>query len=183
MNQNRQDFLPLEITAALLARPDRALDDGIDDLEVRRIEGQRDVDVTARRFHVGREALVVLDVARALQLVEVVVAFELFEQLFRRLAQDVHQHIDAATMRHADDDLVNSGFATLLNQVVQHRDQALAALEREAFLTDVTRVQVTLDALCAGELVEYPESLLARQHVGARTFFESLAYPETLARA
>ena len=68
-------------------------------------------------------------------------------------------------MRHADYDLVNTRLATLLYQVVEHWNQALPALEREALLADVAGVQVTLDAFCARKLIEYPESFLAGQHV------------------
>ena len=80
MDQHRHDLVALRVAAALLARAHRALDHRVHDLEVRGIEGQRDVHVAAGRAQVGREALVVLDVARALELAQVVLALELGEQ-------------------------------------------------------------------------------------------------------
>ena len=50
MHQNRQDLRALLITPAVHTRLDRAFDDRIDDLEVRRIECQRQVHrATGRR--------------------------------------------------------------------------------------------------------------------------------------
>ncbi len=136
--------------------------------------------VAARRLHVRRKTLVVLDVPGPLQLVEIVVALEFLEQLLGRLAEDVDQHVDAAAMGHADDDLADTGRAALLYQVVDKRDQALAALERESLLPDVARVQVALDALGAGQLLENPAPLLLGEVVGAGTRLEALAQPQTL---
>ena len=53
---------------------------------MRRIEGQRNVHIASRRFHVRRKALVILDVAGALEFIEVVFAFKLFKKFLRRLA-------------------------------------------------------------------------------------------------
>ena len=95
VDQHRQHLLAERVAAAILARAHRAFDDGIDDLEVRRIERERDVDVAARRAHVGRITLVVLDVARALEPRQVVRALELGEQIRRRLAEHVDEHVQA----------------------------------------------------------------------------------------
>ncbi len=71
----------------------------------------------------------ILDVARAPQFVEVVVALELLEKLLRRLAEDIDEDVDSAAVRHADDDLVNPRRAALVDQVIQHRNEAVAAFE------------------------------------------------------
>ena len=76
---------------------------------MRGIERERDVHVAGRRLQVRRESLVILDVARAAQLLEVVLSLELAEQILRRLAEQIHQHVEAAAMRHADDDLFDAG--------------------------------------------------------------------------
>ena len=75
---------------------------------MRRIERERDVHVAARRAHVGRVALVVLHVARALEPRKVVRALELREQILRRLAEHVHEHVQPAAMRHADHELLHA---------------------------------------------------------------------------
>ncbi len=57
-------------------------------------------------------------------------------------------------MRHADHDFLHAAGAGLLDQVVEHRDHALAAFAREALLADVSRVQVALERLRGGEPLE-----------------------------
>ena len=73
---------------------------GLTDLEVRRIERERQVHRPARRDHVRREALVVLDVAGG-ELLRVL-ALELGEEVRRHLAQRVDEHVEAPAVRHAD---------------------------------------------------------------------------------
>ena len=125
---------------------------GIHDLEMRGIERQRHVHVAAGRAQVRREALVVLHVARALQVRGVVLAFEFVEQHRGRFAEHVHQHVEAAAMRHADDAFLDALLSALLDQVVEQRDQRVAAFEREALLADVLGVQVALEAFGGREL-------------------------------
>ncbi len=119
---------------------------------MRGIERQRHVHVAARRAQIRREALVVLHVARALQVRGVVLAFEFVEQHRGRFAQHVHQHVEPAAMRHADDAFLDALLSTLLDQIVEQRDQRVAAFERETFLTDVLGVQVALETFGGGQL-------------------------------
>ena len=81
-------------------------------------------------------------------------ALELLEQLLRHLAQHVHQHVQPPAMRHADHDLLHAGRARALDQLVDRRDQALAAFERKALLAHVARMQVALELLGLGQLLQ-----------------------------
>ncbi len=83
-------------------------------------------------------------------------------------------------MRHANDDFADAGGATLLDQVVHHRDQALATLERETFLTNVTRMQIAFDPFSRRELLEQPQPLLGYEVIASHALFESLAQPQAL---
>ena len=94
--------VPVGVAAPLLAGAHRTFDHRVHHLEMRGIERQRHVHVAAGRAQIGREALVVLHVARALHVRGVVLAFEFVEQHRRRLAEQVHEHVQAAAMRHAD---------------------------------------------------------------------------------
>ena len=71
----------------------------------------------------------VFDVARPFQLVEVIVTLEFLEQFLGRLAEYVDEHIDTAPMGHTNNDLVDARGATLLDQVIEHRYEALAAFQ------------------------------------------------------
>ena len=55
-------------------------------------------------------------------------------------------------MRHGDDRLFHAGLAALLHEVVEKRDQTVAALEREALLPDVFGVQIPFQTLGGGQL-------------------------------
>lgn len=79
---------------------------------------------------VGRIAKVVLDVTRT-EILRLL-AFELVEQHGRRLAKRIDQHVQATTVRHADDDVVNAAAAGDADHFVERDDQRLAAFEREA---------------------------------------------------
>ena len=57
-------------------------------------------------------------------------------------------------MRHADDALLDALLTAALDQIVDQRDQRIAAFEREALLADVLGVQVALEAFGRRELPE-----------------------------
>ena len=113
---------------------------------MRRIERKGDVYVAARRFHVRGETLVVFHVARALHVGRLDVTLEFLEKFFRRLAQDIDQHIDTPTVRHADDQFIHTGHSALLDKVRQHRYEAFSPFERKSFLADESRVQIAFNA-------------------------------------
>ena len=86
-------------------------------------------------------------------------------------------------MRHADHDFLHAVLARALNEVVEHRDQRLAALEREALLADEPRVQIPLDAFGAREAVQDRRLLGARELPVDAARLELLAEPEALTGA
>jgi hypothetical protein len=152
MDDHGHDPLPRLVAQAYLACAHGALDHRCHDLEVRGIEGQRQVQTPAGCLDVGGKTEVILHVAAAP--VAAVPALELVGQLARRLAEDVHLHVQSAAVGHADHDLLQPAGAAPLHQRVQQRDQALRALQREALLPDVTVVQVALQALGGGQAFE-----------------------------
>ncbi len=85
-------------------------------------------------------------------------------------------------MSHANDDLVNPCHTTPVDQVVEHRDQAVSALEREPLLPDVTRVQVALDTLGTGQLLEDGAPFLVTERGVDHVVLEVLAQPQALTR-
>ena len=177
VDQHGHDAVAGSIAPPVLSGPDRTLHDRIDDFEVRGIEGQRDVDVAAGRPQVRREALVVLHVARADQVRGVVVPLELREQLLGRLAEDVDQNVQPATVGHADHDLLDLAYPALLDEVVEQRDQGVTALEGKALLADVLCVQVALEALRSGDLPEDVPLLVRRESVVEPALLEAVLQP------
>ena len=107
---------------------------------------------------------------------------ELGEQVLRHLAERVDEHVEAAAVRHADDDLLHALAAGALDELVHRGDEALAAFEREALLADVLGVQVALEALGGGQPLEDVELLVgAERRLGADRL-EPLLPPALLGR-
>ena len=155
VQQQRHDLLTLHAVVELvLLGPHLAEHHGIDDLEVGRVGGQRQVDLVAVELAVRRGAEVVLDVARALDLLRRGrAALELVEDGAVRLAHHLAEHVEPAAMRHAEHDLLHAERAAALDDLLQRRDHGLAAVEAEALGAGVAHVEELLEALGLDELV------------------------------
>ena len=166
------------VEAVLLGAGD-ALEHGVDDLEVRRVGRDRDLDLVAvAGGELALDAEVVLDVAGALDGAGVDVALELAEDLAGTLAGDVDQHVEAAAVGHADADLVELVGRGGLADLVEERDRGLAALEAETLLADELGLQERLEGLGLVELLQDAQLLLARR-LGVRTL-DALLEPGAL---
>jgi len=169
------------VAAMRLARAHRAAHDRVDDLQVRRVERECEVDGAAGRQQVGTEAHVVLHVARVRRIVGVVeLAFELGEQLLRRLAEHVDQHVEAAAVGHAEHHVIHAVGATAADQFVEQRNQAVAAFEREALLADILGVQVAFEAVGLHELLEHALLVIDAEGIVPGGAFELAVHPLAL---
>ena len=127
----------------------------IDDFEMRRIGGERQMHLVAVELAVRRGAEVVFDVARALDLVgRRRAALEFVEDGAVRLGHDLRQHVEPAAMRHADHDLAHAERAAALDDLLQRRDHRLAAVETEALGAGEFQVAEFLEAFGLDQLVE-----------------------------
>ena len=147
---------------------------------MRGIERQRDVHIARFGFQIGGESLVVLDVARTAQLREVVLTLEFAEQVLGRFAEQIHQHVEAAAMRHADDGLLDPLLAALLHQIVEQGNQTVAALQREALLTHVLGMQVALQTFRGGQLPQNVLLLIDAEAALHARHLEIILQPQTL---
>ena len=180
VDEKRENRAARRVAALLLARAHRTLDHGIHDLEVRRVEREHGMDIAARRAQVRREALVILDVAGAFRGVVLELAFELGEKHRGRLAEHIDQHVEPAAMRHADDDFLDARGPASLHDVVEQRDQCVAALEREPLLADILCVQIALESLCSRELPQEVQALVIREAVMKPSVLEAVLKPQAL---
>ncbi len=89
-----------------------------------------------------------------------VLAFEFGEEVRGDLAERIHEHGEATAVRHADDHFLGALGADVLDDRVEHRDHALAALAGEALLADVAGVQVALERLGGRDALEDPAPML-----------------------
>ncbi|MCY1411243.1 hypothetical protein D9M71_266250 [compost metagenome] len=152
MDGDRHDLVAVAIVAAVLAGAHGTLDHRGNDFQVGRVERQCQVDFAAGGHDVRGEALVVLHVTGAE--LDDLLAFELVEQVARVLAEGVDQHVQTATVGHADDDFLGAVGAGTLDQLVEHRNQAFAAFQAETLGARVFGAQVLFQALGRGQALE-----------------------------
>src|SRR5690606_38020059 len=132
----------------------------IDDLEMRRIGGQRQVNIVAVKAAVRGSTQVVLHVARTLDVVGVEgTALEFVEQRAMRLTQNLGQHVEATTVSHAKDDVLDAQSATALDDLLKRRNGGFAAIETKTLGAGILDVEELLEALGLDKLVE--DGLLA----------------------
>ena len=72
------------------------------------------------------------------------VSFKFGKQVFGNLAQGIYQHIQAATVGHADHDFLGTEFTTPLNNLVHRGNKRFPALKREPLLPDIFGMQIAL---------------------------------------
>ena len=180
MNQNRHDTSALGITTPLLARAHGTFGDRTDDLEVRGVEGQRHVHVAAGRAQIRRKAFVVFDVAGAREVDGIVFAFKFREQHGGRLAEHIDQYVQASAMRHCDDKLFHALLPATLNDIIQQRNQCIAAFEREAFLPDILGMQVAFETFCGRELPQNVFALIGSETMLHAACLKLILQPQAL---
>ena len=135
MHQHRQhrDALFRPVAMLVLLGAHLAEHHRIDDLEMRRVGGQRQMDLVVVELAVRRRAEVIFDVARAFDLVGIGrAALEFMEQSAVRFAHHLGQHVEPAAMGHAEHDLAHAEIAAALDDLLQRRDQRFAAIKAKA---------------------------------------------------
>ncbi len=133
---------------------------------------------TAGRGHVRAETLVVFHVTAGQVFRGSVVKF--CKQIGGYFAQRVDQHIQPATVGHADDDLLYAQCATALDQLVHAGDKAFTTFERKALLADVFGVQKALKALSSAQAVEDVQLFFFAERWLAANRFQLLLPPALL---
>ncbi len=145
-----------------------------------RIECKRQMNWTTRRGDVRWEALMVFYVA-GWQVVGML-AFEFGKQLLRCLAEDINQHIEAATVCHADHDFLYAFFTGALDGFIHWCNEALAALQRKPLLADIFGMEIALQTFGCGQAIENMLFLFGWKTRCRTRRFESFLYPPLFAR-
>ena len=129
--------------------------DGVDDLEMRRVGGQRQVHLVAVELAIGRSAQMILDVARSLDFVgRGRAALELVKDDAVRLAHDLAEHVEPPAVGHPQRDLLEAELSAALDDLFEGRDHRLRAVEAEALCAGVLDVEEILEALGLDQLAE-----------------------------
>ena len=158
VDEERQPALAAQVTDAVLLRAHAADRDRVDELEMAGIEAEREMDALAGGGDpVGGVPEVIAHVA-ATAIAARLAVLELAEDLARRLAEDVRQHVEPPAVRHADHDLGRALAAGLLHRPIEQRDQALGAFEREAGGPQILPAQERLERLGIGQPTQHAQS-------------------------
>src|SRR6185369_17794682 len=107
-------------------------------------------------------AQMIFDVAATNEPVRIRVR-EFPEDFLWTLANDVREHIEAATMPHPHDDFINPLLSRLVNGQVEQRNQTLAAFQRETFGADEFLANEFLENGRIGKAGKNAQLFLARQ--------------------
>ena len=138
---------PAAVGDAVLLGAHAPLHHGVHPFQVAGVERQRDVHPPAGGHAIAGVAEVVLHVAAIFARQIDGAVQELGEDLRRRLAQHVGQHVQAAPVGHADDDLGDAAAGGALDDPVHDGDGALRPLQREPLGPQELGLQEVLEHL------------------------------------
>ena len=170
-----------------LGRPRRARRDRRHELQVRRVRLEPDDDRLAARELIGAlGAVVVLDVAGAAvrdrgDRLERRGALELGEDRVVRTAEVVGEHVEPAPVGHPDHDLARAPRGRELDQLVEHRDRHVEALDRELLLAQVRLVHEPLERVDLGQPPQQRLLLVGGERAAELARLDRLAQPQPLA--
>ena len=133
-------------------------------------------------FHIAGKILGgVVDVRRiAADRLRLLFAFEGLDDRRVRFAQNVREHVEPTAVRHPDHDFARPGAGSRVHDLVEHRDDHVVALDREAFLTEIGLMQEALEAFDLRQAAEQGAAGCCRQWRGELAGFDGVLQPESL---
>ena len=149
MNEHRDDFLAvLCIAQRTLTGSRHAFHHGIDGFQVARIRSEHHADgITAAGLAHGFKAEVIFHIAITADHVRHVVLAELVKEILQRLAQEIRQHTEAATVGHAEHDFFAAVGWHAFEHGLQRHEQGLATFHGETLLPHETTMQEAFERL------------------------------------
>jgi hypothetical protein len=158
----------LLIVVVVLDSAGLAQDDGILSLKMRRVGDQRKLNTLAGgsgTLEVHTE--MVLDVTRSL-ILGTICTSKLAENRLVGLSDDVGENVETATMRHTDDNVLDTIIDTAVNEGLHTRDKGLTTLKTESLVVRVLGSQERLEAGTPDKSVENTALLIDRVLEGSR---------------
>ena len=154
MDEERKIFFASAFAGAVLLGASAADGDGIDGFEVAGIGDQVDVNfAAAARGVFAGGSHVILHVSGAENAARIDV-FESGEDFLRRPLGDMGDHVEAAAMAHAHDELDGAEPGGGIENFIDERDQSGDAFEREALAAEIALLHDLLEDVGTGEQVE-----------------------------
>ncbi len=155
VQQDRQNRGAVRVLQLRLFGAHLAQDHGVDRFEVRRVGRQRQVHGIAVEFAVRGGAEVVFHIARSVDVFGFeAAALEFVENGAVGFAHDIGQNRQAATVRHADHDVLDAQIAAAFDDLLHRGDEAFAAVQTKAFGAHVFDMEEFFKALGLDQLVQ-----------------------------
>src|SRR5581483_714591 len=130
-----------------------AFNDGIDRFEMAGIWRQTQIDIfPGRRLALAFGALVVFHVAFVGRKRWMDRTFKRSEDAFAKMPDDVGEHVQASAVRHAHRDLFDAELARAFGQLIEERNDRLAALDGKSLLAEILGVQELFELLGGNQL-------------------------------
>ncbi len=150
-------FVTLPISGEHLSRSGHSPEHWIHDFEMARIRNQYDLDFTAAGdLPLSRRAEVILHVTGLADRVgRGVLSFELLEDRRVRFAERVRQNIDASAVRHGKIDFTGAVRGRRFNRDIEHRNQDVAAFDREALVALIRATEEALESIYFRQPLKY----------------------------
>ncbi len=151
--------------------------------QVGRVGVHREVNFIAVELAVRRRAEMVFHIARAkLARALRVTALEFVEDLLVGLAHHSGQHVEATTVRHADNDLAHAKRAAALDDLLQRRHRRFTAIKAKALRAWIPFVQEAFEGFRFDQLGENRLLALIRERNALVRAFDPLLKPGLLFR-
>src|SRR5438552_12872848 len=178
----------MPVSRQYLARPRNSLKHWIHNLEMTRIRNQHDIDLSApppsgpgRHLPLPCRAEVILHVTGfAHRICGCVLSLELLEDRLVRFAQCVRENVDASAMRHRQVDFARAVRRRRLDCNVEHRDQDVAAFDREALIALIRAAEESLETIHYSQSLEQRLLLFVAQWRVQPPAFDLFAKPLSL---
>ena len=132
------------------------------------------MELTTGRHNIGRKALMIFHITRALIDGP---TLKFIEQIRWVFPKDIHQHIQTTAMGHTQYDLFRTVFSGSLDQLIQRRYQALAALQTETFGTRILGIKMFFQTLCRSQTLKKMSFNVVFKRRIAVIALNSLLYP------
>ena len=139
-----------------------------------RVKCHRHVELATGRHNIGRKALMIFHITRALIYGP---ALKFIEQIRWIFPEDIHQHIQTTAMGHTKHDLLRTVFTGPLHQLIKRRNQALAALQTKTFSARILGIKMFFQTLCRSQAFKKVSFNVVFKRRVAVIALNSLLYP------
>ena len=141
MDQYGQYLVALLFRPQILQSTRNTFNHRIDRFQVTGVIDHKHADIPIPGFQIGQISVMVFHVPGTHHTYRIIGVGEFLEYFQIRLLEDIHQHIQASAVRHAQNNIVDTIDYGSLHQRIHHRNQSLSAFQGETSLPRVLLIE------------------------------------------